>query len=486
MSNLPPGYEPELPPGYEPEHSASPADAGPTPEEAKTISGLTALRAQNPQEDARTLLGRLKAGERGYQDMTGGRPARASDAELLQAVRGTLPINGAESFSRGALQGASLGYADEAAGGLGALVDKMKGSTGTLGDLYRKNRDESRAAYGAAKDANPGLYGFGDAAGNLATLAVPGLGAGKGILGAVKAGTALGAATGLGNSTADLTRGEFGRAAFDTGVGGGVGGVLGLAGGGVEKIGDALAARFGGKLAAAGQKAAELGTETGTAPTRAGFSQAGRESSALQRLLEHIEGKRAVGSPEALAELEQLEREGLIDEANRHVFGNAVGGLREQLAAAKASREAAHQLLAEQPERIAQATAEASKPTWGADLASLSKSYAEPVVASALGGVVGGPAGATAAGLIFGRTRAGGAIARRFAKPGNQMALYSGLQSLVRGGEAVGEGGLASAARSEATQTAASENFLSAFPQLKAAMNGNGTQQPNEALGANP
>lgn len=116
----------------------------------------------------------------------------------------------AESLGRGALQGATLGFSDELAGVIESVVtDKT----------YEQARDESRSKNKAAQEAHPWLYGGGELAGGAATALVPGLGAAGGLGKAV----ATGAAAGLGSSDADLTKGEFGKAAVDTAVGGAAG-----------------------------------------------------------------------------------------------------------------------------------------------------------------------------------------------------------------------------------------------------------------------
>lgn len=136
-----------------------------------------------------------------------------------------------ESVGRGALQGATFGFADEIAGALGAA----------FGDkTYQQARDESRAKFKAAEDENPKAYMAGDLGGGLATAFVPGLGevgaaekVGEGAsLGAqvakgIESGAKFGAVQGLGSSNADLTQGDFKGAIADTVKGAAVGGVAG-------------------------------------------------------------------------------------------------------------------------------------------------------------------------------------------------------------------------------------------------------------------
>lgn len=145
-----------------------------------------------------------------------------------------------ESLARGAAQGATLGFADELTGaGEAALVDPFKGKIGSLDDLlaaYRQHRDESRAAYKAAQEANPLTYGAGELAGGIAMApllgageAVQGANVGAKILGAAKAGAAIGAAGALGGSEADVTQGDIAGAAKDTLEGAGLGAAGGAA-----------------------------------------------------------------------------------------------------------------------------------------------------------------------------------------------------------------------------------------------------------------
>ncbi len=134
-----------------------------------------------------------------------------------------------ESGLRGAAQGASLGFADEAAGALSNLSRAWTDPNSSLFDTenYAKVRDAYRQGDAAAKRANPNTYLAGNLAGGAA-LPVGPLGVGKAAL--------LGATQGLGNSEADTV----GGLAKDTGLGATVGGVIGglgsLVGKGVDKV----------------------------------------------------------------------------------------------------------------------------------------------------------------------------------------------------------------------------------------------------------
>lgn len=128
-------------------------------------------------------------------------------------------VSKTESGARGAAQGLSMGFADEITGGLeSAFTHKT----------YEQARDESRAAYDESQEANPATYMGSQVAGGIASAFVPGLNVAKGASMAAKIGmgAGLGGATGLGNSEADLTKGEYGDALKDTAMGAAIGGGL--------------------------------------------------------------------------------------------------------------------------------------------------------------------------------------------------------------------------------------------------------------------
>lgn len=130
------------------------------------------------------------------------------------------------ALGRGATQGLSLGFADEIAGGVGSAKNAI--SNMSLSDVvkdYIRKRDEYRQDDEAAKKAHPNYFTGGEVGGGLATAFIPGANIGKigTVAGRVAASGVLGAATGLGTSNADLTKGEYGQAAKDTALGGVIG-----------------------------------------------------------------------------------------------------------------------------------------------------------------------------------------------------------------------------------------------------------------------
>jgi hypothetical protein len=124
-----------------------------------------------------------------------------------------------ESFARGAAQGLTAGFADEIVGGIESLASDK---------TYKQARDESRANFAVASEANPVTSTLGSLAGGVGSAAIPGLGTvGSGLAGALATGAKLGAINALGNSNADLTEGQVGDATLDTLKGAGVGALLG-------------------------------------------------------------------------------------------------------------------------------------------------------------------------------------------------------------------------------------------------------------------
>lgn len=174
-------------------------------------------------------------------------------AHKVGAVEPEKPqVSRVESLGRGAIQGASLGFSDELLGGLAAAGGTFFGDF-NYGDNYRRVRDQNRAGNEAARAANPGTYLTGEIGGSVAvpfgaaraaasaprmvqsaaraTGIVPEI-AGAATFGqrvgqGARMGAGYGGLYGLGNSEADLTQGEIGKAAMDAGKGAAIGTVLG-------------------------------------------------------------------------------------------------------------------------------------------------------------------------------------------------------------------------------------------------------------------
>lgn len=182
----------------------------------------------------------------------------------------------------GAIQGATLGGADELAGLAGATGEKLRGSPQKFFDLYRQNQQAAEQEFKAKEEAVPTAYNVGEIGGGIASgVATAGLGAEGAIakqLGSI--GIEQAAKSGIGSAIK-----EVGKQALGAGIEGAVGGGLqaglssentlenapelvedvasgaafgGLVGGGVKgALGGVSAAK---QLASKGQRTSQMGT----------------------------------------------------------------------------------------------------------------------------------------------------------------------------------------------------------------------------------
>lgn len=117
-----------------------------------------------------------------------------------------------ESTLRGAAQGASFGFADEAEGAFRAVKETALGDK-KLADIvgtYGSERDIARAKYEKAREDNPAAFTTGEVGGTVVTSALPVFGAARGLslLGKLGRASLAGGVQAAGLSTADLTKGE--------------------------------------------------------------------------------------------------------------------------------------------------------------------------------------------------------------------------------------------------------------------------------------
>ncbi len=148
-----------------------------------------------------------------------------------------------QALGRGIRQGGTLGFGDEIGGATQVAASKMPRLLQLLnkyagtdfetkyldqmnaGDVYRSARDAERRDDDAARDAHGGYMMAGELLGG-ALVPVPGGAAAKGAGYLAKVGRAagqgalVGTAAGLGGGRSDLTRGEYGGAALEAGLGG--------------------------------------------------------------------------------------------------------------------------------------------------------------------------------------------------------------------------------------------------------------------------
>jgi len=249
----------------------------------------------------------------GAQPVAAAQPAPASGLTLeqLQAM-GAQPYeepappepSTLSALGRGALQGASFGFADEIAG----LIGKLQGKD------YATERDAVREANAAAQRAHPLAYGGGEIGAGLATAVVPGLGVAKGAS-ALKVGlqgAGLGALSAAGSSEATDASGI----ARDVGEGAAVGGV-----------GGAALHVLGGKLAGTIERSPELADEQALRALAGSESSAGSARWSKARAL--------VKDPQIRSELTQAGELGGKQTSLRALAGKSTDEVRAFVAAQK-------------------------------------------------------------------------------------------------------------------------------------------------------
>lgn len=328
-----------------------------------------------------------------------------------------------ESFGRGAAQGATLGFGDEAQGlvqaaGQKMLPEKMGGIDYGKGfmDLYRESRDTARVENESARRAHAKPYLAGEVTGGLAPSALLPTGAASAF--------AQGAAQGAGYSNADSARGLAG----DILVGSGLGLAGHGAGAAVSKAGTALAGvARGGAAKAAGRAGTQAAEESADAIGSLAGKYGGLRQTENNAILSSLDLEaRGLLTSANQAKLNALKQSGRVQEALNESVANNLEFLDTrvgEVASAKSALQAAQQGA---PQAIAARTAELSTPQIGKDVASFAKSYAEPLVAATLA-----PAGLKpAAAILFGRTRAGKALMNRIERPGNQIAAFKALETI--------------------------------------------------------
>ena len=391
----------------------------------------------------------------------GWRSGKAVEKPATDAEPGEL-----EALGRGIAQGATLGFGDEAWGGIRAVGDSLPTwlggddrKTGFM-EHYRRNRDENRRGNARAEAAHGNYYTAGEIGGGVGSLLIPGLNVAKGAKLAATVGklALAGGIQGLGDSRAELTPdkvslGSVGEATLDTGIGAGTGAGLGLAGHGLGKgigwVGDKIVDLADTRLGKALAKAKELGKKKVEQVVGTGRSEAGRASTAAYKNPRNImdAGAEKILDPAERATFDRLKSE--MAESGRK-------GLLEDAAAKDAATAAYRELLENKEKMVAQETAEALKSTGRADARSMAKGYGEQLAGSVLGGVGGRKlddalgtedlglftALGTGAGLMTGRTRAGKALLDRLRKPGNQREMALALRRFgerLGGGEVLGK-----------------------------------------------
>lgn len=368
------------------------------------------------------------------------------DAYLKATAPPAVPatVGGVESGARGALQGASMGFGDEAAAAVDALLPGLSRKFNpeplatapegaSLHDRYAAARDYYRGRNAVAQEANPKTYLGGQIGGAVLTARAVPLPV-KGPAGVINA-AGQGALQGAGYSEADEGLGL----ARDTALGGALGlaghGAGALVGGAASKVRGAASGLLGSARGRAlGQATKEVDEAIASAR-----GQLGGETQKGSRYIENLLRFEASGTltPAQQAELAALRQAGTVDTLAQSVAQGTLEALPSQAGTIAAKRAALDAATQGAPASIAQRTGELLKPTVKPDTKTLLKSYAEPLVwmvgAQQIGNAFGLDPGqqgalAAAAGLVGGRTRAGKAIRTRLTKPGNQAAIARALE----------------------------------------------------------
>jgi hypothetical protein len=250
----------------------------------------------------------------------------------------------------GAKQGLTFGFADELGGGeqaaLALLARHAPGVANALGietrhseelnpsQIYRAGRDENRAEDKEARDAHGRAYLVGNLVGG-ALAPVPGAGVAKGaslgtrVLAGAKSAAIGGGIAGLGNSDADLTKGEFGKAALDTAIGAGLGGLIGGALPVATDLATPLVRKATKPMAEATKRFANSEAVNAVLPMLKGYRKIG--DTGTQEIGEELLKKRAVSDFLTPDEIAKAKPKDLIGSARSVRFGDNVQNINARL-----------------------------------------------------------------------------------------------------------------------------------------------------------
>lgn len=375
------------------------------------------------------------------------------------------------AFGRGAAQGATFGFGDEAGGLIQALGERyLPESLGgggeaaqrkPLGQLYASNRDAFRHENDESKAAHPNYYLGGNVAGAIATApALPAASGAKGAvllrslgLGSKLAGVAgrLGAAAlngagqgatfAAGDSTADLTQGEAGKLAGDVGRGALVGGGLGLGLGGLGEAAGGLKRALGARVAGVTDKAKQMAMKEQDALEKSAEGSLGGAVQKGSRFEEQFQ--RYLEDPTVSPELRQQLAAWKSSPESRELIESVLGRQLKQAPGQAADIEAKRALLeamqTSREESIAQGAERILSPKEaGRQVLMRALRYGPVALGSLAGHAIGGPVGGAMGALAGAGTRPMvHALKRMMKHPGVQKAALEALQSAAGAGENV-------------------------------------------------
>jgi hypothetical protein len=413
-------------------------------------------------------------------------PAGAFDpAAYLASVSppsGREQVGGGEALARGAGQGATLGFADELTGLMQAIpaplrallgpagmvanasealaeltsdvpesqrataraVDAEKDARTGLGERFRQAletgrqaRDSERRANAAAQEDQPAASLVGQVAGGLPlAIATGGTGAAR----AVGQGAALGGASSLGGSTADLTKGEVGQAALDTAIGAGAGAAAGGLGYGLTAALGKVAGKAGDALRRAFADQAAKTTATREAAMRSARSALGGEASAalnaLAKAREVAENALGTYTPEQVTAARAFLASPAAQEAMRNAAQNVLEAGPERLVGSMQTARNAFDTAkgAATPQAIDAAVDEAMAHPIRTTVLPRVANYANRAIPTAIGAAVGGPAGAViggTAGAVLGNP--GTALRNMITNPAFRGMVARGAKGAAEG-----------------------------------------------------
>lgn len=382
--------------------------------------------------------------------------APPTEAELAASKNDIHPVLSAVG---GGVQGASFGTIDEldAAKNAGFLTLLRSAAEPSRllspGEVlkqavadYRTRRDTNRKLAEDLRTANPEEYVGGELVGAVLSP-VPGGAAAKGAgflarLGKGAAqGAGVGALYGAGASEADLTKGEVGQFALDTGLGtafGGAGGALGHAvGEGVGKARSVLAERSARKLEAAEKGLDDLAQAKVLKDLASASGSLGDATQQGNRLVENLMRMEAAGAltAEQKATLDALKASGAWERLQQKLAGRNLEDLPGKVAEIESRESVLAGMQAGREELFDAARQHLANPM--AQLVPRVKRYAAPVATTLLGSSAGGLAGLLAGGSpaeIGGAALFGAGIRpaihatrRMLQHPATQRAVHSGL-----------------------------------------------------------
>jgi hypothetical protein len=284
----------------------------------------------------------------------------AGDTALAQHIAGKIKAQRAaqptktESALRGAAQGTTLGFGDEAQGAIQALGIKALGQTGAerpFAQLYKENRDAMRRENAAAKTANPWSYGLGQVAGGAPLALATG---GGGVARLIGTGAALGGATGLGESTADTLGGQV----WDATKGAAIGAAIPTAVVGLGKAAPMAANAL--RSGAIGTARRILVNKTGSLSAASANSMNPSGPGVFTTAAEQVAAKPTTGGRLGLSQGEQLKRslQGMAKAAYQQQQPAELGQAQE--AAAAMMREAIEKEVAQQAPGVGPVAQEAA------------------------------------------------------------------------------------------------------------------------------